>query len=53
MDLTNSPGTGRLFSRGDVIRTNYRLDIIDPLIEFRWSTGDTVDAKIKVTKSLA
>ena len=52
VDLTNSPGTGRLFSRGDVIHTNYRLDIIDPLIEFGWSTGDTVDAEIKVTKSL-
>jgi hypothetical protein len=52
IDLTNAPGTGRVFGRGDVLHSNYRLDIVDPTIEFGWSVDDTTDTKVKANKSL-
>jgi len=53
LDLTNSSGTGIIAHRGDLLHHTFRFTIINPTLEFGWSTGDTTDTSVKATKNLA
>jgi hypothetical protein len=52
IDLTNSPGTGMIVSRGDSVHCTFQFAVADPFIELSWSTGDTTDVSVKATRSL-
>ena len=46
-DLTNSIGTGMIFSRGDSLHGNYFFSLTNQTLELRWSINDSTDVSVK------
>lgn len=50
VDLTNSAGTGMLFSKGDQLHANYQFSLKGEEFELGWSLDDTTDVTVKTTQ---